>query len=100
VKRYTLTVAVKIRKMRRCYMWGICVALGLLTPKCGQAQVSRAGTVTNDKTPENKNNYWLGVGVGTSQFPSAMLALGYGFIDKPTRATPSTVKCYLLTFPP
>lgn len=32
----------------------------------------------------NSANYWLGVGVGLSQFPSGMIALGYEFIDKPT----------------
>ncbi|MFD2572100.1 hypothetical protein ACFSUS_15755 [Spirosoma soli] len=31
-----------------------------------------------------QNNYWLGVGLGKSQFPSGMMALGYEFTNKPT----------------
>jgi hypothetical protein len=32
-----------------------------------------------------KNNYWLGVGLGKSQFPSGMMALGYEFTNRPTQ---------------
>ncbi|UHG89596.1 hypothetical protein [Spirosoma oryzicola] len=32
----------------------------------------------------DSTNYWLGVGLGVSQFPSGMMALGYEFADKPT----------------
>lgn len=32
----------------------------------------------------HQNNYWLGVGLGKSQFPSGMVALGYEFTNKPT----------------
>ncbi|GAB3501729.1 hypothetical protein GCM10027341_28880 [Spirosoma knui] len=31
-----------------------------------------------------QNNYWLGLGLGKSQFPSGMIALGYEFTNKPT----------------
>ncbi|RYE21198.1 MAG: hypothetical protein EOP45_09900 [Sphingobacteriaceae bacterium] len=33
---------------------------------------------------DHKNNYWLGVGLGKSQFPSGMMALGYEFSNRPT----------------
>lgn len=32
----------------------------------------------------NQPNYWLGIGIGKSQFPSGMIALGYEFATKPT----------------
>jgi hypothetical protein len=32
----------------------------------------------------NQNNYWFGVGLGKSQFPSGMIAFGYEFTNKPT----------------
>ncbi|QDK81393.1 hypothetical protein EXU85_23400 [Spirosoma sp. KCTC 42546] len=32
----------------------------------------------------NQNNYWLGVGLGKSQYYSGMIALGYEFINRPT----------------
>lgn len=31
-----------------------------------------------------KNKYWLGLGIGKSQFPSGMVALGYELESKPT----------------
>jgi hypothetical protein len=33
------------------------------------------------------HKYWLGLGIGKSQFPSGMMALGYEFINKPTLVT-------------
>lgn len=32
----------------------------------------------------NQPNYWLGMGIGKSQLPSGMIALGYEFATKPT----------------
>jgi hypothetical protein len=31
-----------------------------------------------------KGNYWFGLGLGKSQFPSGMMALGYEFTNRPT----------------
>ncbi|WP_461139154.1 hypothetical protein [Spirosoma pomorum] len=43
------------------------------------------GTNTTHAQSFYKNNYWLGVGLGKSQFPSGMMALGYEFANKPTQ---------------
>lgn len=58
--------------MTRSFACGWAIALFYLTTDPGYAQQTRQG------------NYWLGVGLGKSQFPSGMIALGYEFVNKPT----------------
>lgn len=41
-------------------------------------------TTSGYSQKSNLDNYWLGVGLGKSQFPSGMIALGYEFTNKPT----------------
>jgi hypothetical protein len=43
------------------------------------------GTNTTHAQSSHKDNYWLGVGLGKSQYPSGMMALGYEFANKPTQ---------------
>lgn len=52
------------------FFWAL--ALLLLTTTVSYAQKA------------NQHKYWLGVGLGKSQYPSGMIALGYEFINKPT----------------
>ncbi|SFF31252.1 hypothetical protein [Spirosoma endophyticum] len=56
-------------------LFACAVALLYLTTTPGYAQQTRPG------------NYWLGVGLGKSQFPSGMIALGYEFANKPSLLT-------------
>lgn len=45
--------------------------------------------ITNRAYSQNtsENRYWLGIGLGKSQFPSGMVAFGYDFNNKPTLIT-------------
>ncbi len=62
--------------MRTPYLRCLLGGLLFLTPHASHAQ----------KFYEKfyKNNYWLGLGLGKSQFPSGMAALGYEFTSRPT----------------
>lgn len=61
--------------MIKFFTFNCAITLICLTVSIGYAQKS------------NLDNYWLGVGLGKSQFPSGMIALGYEFNNKPTLVT-------------
>ena len=61
--------------MKKTFAFYGSLALLCLTTTIGYSQKASLG------------NYWLGVGLGKSQLPSGMIALGYEFSTKPTVLT-------------
>ncbi|RYE19821.1 MAG: hypothetical protein EOP45_12025 [Sphingobacteriaceae bacterium] len=54
---------------------------------CGAIALLCLTTTIGYSQKADRNNYWFGVGLGKSQFPSGMIALGYEFVNKPTLVT-------------